>query len=134
VIPLPGCLTPNTSEGGEINSAIWYEEDDEIRDARDTGINRLLLTVLGTVNRPDRKGIEKRTKTWDKIVVDRRAELGEWVDVCNKIAGHGAPIFAFANNQYAGNGPARVQQFEALWKAQHPPKPKAKRPENLSLF
>jgi uncharacterized protein YecE (DUF72 family) len=82
----------------------------------------------------DRKGIEKRAKTWDKTIVDRSADLREWVEVCNKIAGRGVPIFAFANNHYAGNGPATVWQFEALWKAQPPPKPKAKRPENLRLF
>jgi uncharacterized protein YecE (DUF72 family) len=82
----------------------------------------------------DRKGIEKRTKTWDKTIVDRSAELGEWVEVCNKIAGRGVPVFAFANNHYAGNGPATARLFEALWKAQHPPKAKAKRGENLRLF
>jgi uncharacterized protein YecE (DUF72 family) len=82
----------------------------------------------------DRKGIEKETKTWNKTIVDRSAELGEWVEVCNKIAGRGVPIFAFANNHYAGNGPATVREFEALWNAQRPPKAKAKRAENLRLF
>jgi hypothetical protein len=37
----------------------------------------------------DRKGIEKRTKRWDRTIVDRSAELGEWVEVRNKIAGRG---------------------------------------------
>jgi uncharacterized protein YecE (DUF72 family) len=82
----------------------------------------------------DRKGIEKRTKKWDKTIVDRSAELGEWVEVCNKIAGRGVPIFAFANNHYAGNGPATAREFGALWKVQHPRNAKAKRPENLRLF
>jgi uncharacterized protein YecE (DUF72 family) len=82
----------------------------------------------------DRKGIEKRTKTWDKTIVDRSAELREWVEVCNKIAGRGVPIFAYANNQYAGNGPAMAREFEAVWKAQRPPKAKGKRAENLRLF
>lgn len=27
----------------------------------------------------DRKGIEAKTKTWNKVIVDRTAELGEWV-------------------------------------------------------
>src|SRR5271167_3269557 len=81
----------------------------------------------------DRKGIEKETKTWNKTIVDRSTELREWVEVCNKISGRGVPIFAFANNHYAGNGPATARLFEALWKAQHPPKPKAKRAENLRL-
>jgi hypothetical protein len=82
----------------------------------------------------DRKGIEKQTKTWDKTIIDRGKELREWVEVCNKISGRGVPIFAFDNNQYAGNGPARAREFEALWKARHPPKPKAKRAENLRRF
>jgi uncharacterized protein YecE (DUF72 family) len=82
----------------------------------------------------DRKGIEKRTKTWDRTIVDRSAELGEWVGVCNKIGGRGVPIFAYANNHYAGNGPATVRKFEALWNAQRPPNAKAKRAENLRLF
>src|SRR6267142_3744294 len=32
----------------------------------------------------DRKGIEKQTKTWDKVIVDRRADLLEWVDLLRK--------------------------------------------------
>ena len=27
----------------------------------------------------DRKGIEEKTKTWDKIIVNRTGDLGEWV-------------------------------------------------------
>jgi uncharacterized protein YecE (DUF72 family) len=82
----------------------------------------------------DRKGIEKETRTWNKTIVDRSADLREWVEVCNKISGRGVPIFAFANNHYAGNGPATVRLFEALWKAQHPTKAKPRLPENLRLF
>jgi uncharacterized protein YecE (DUF72 family) len=81
----------------------------------------------------DRKGIEKRTKTWAKTIVNRSAEPGEWAEVCNKIAERSLPTFAYANNQYAGNGPTTVRQFEALWNAQRPPKAKAKRAENLRL-
>jgi uncharacterized protein YecE (DUF72 family) len=29
----------------------------------------------------DRKGIEEETKVWDKIIVDRHAELSEWADI-----------------------------------------------------
>jgi len=67
--------------------------------------------------RGDRKGIEKRTKTWDRTIVDRSAELGEWVEVRNKIAGRGVPMFVFANNHYVGNGPATVRLFQELWRA-----------------
>jgi uncharacterized protein YecE (DUF72 family) len=52
----------------------------------------------------DRKGIEEQTKTWDKTIIDLSTELREWVDVCLKLSGRGVPIFAYANNHYAGNG------------------------------
>ncbi len=66
----------------------------------------------------DRKGIEEQTKTWDKTIVDRRSELTEWANVCWKISGRGVPIFAYANNHYAGHAPATVRLFQELWKKQ----------------
>jgi uncharacterized protein YecE (DUF72 family) len=65
----------------------------------------------------DRKGIEEQTKTWDKTIIDRTGELREWVNVCYRISGRGLPVFAYANNHYAGNGPATVRLFQELWKA-----------------
>ena len=32
----------------------------------------------------DRKSIEEQTKVWDKVIVDRRAELSEWVEILGK--------------------------------------------------
>jgi len=64
----------------------------------------------------DRKGIEEITKTWDKAIVDRTSELTEWANVCWKISGRGVPIFAYANNHYAGHAPATVRMFLELWK------------------
>jgi uncharacterized protein YecE (DUF72 family) len=64
----------------------------------------------------DRKGIEQQTKTWDRVIVDRSRELREWVSVVFKISGRGIPVFAYANNHYAGHAPATVRQFEELWK------------------
>ncbi len=62
----------------------------------------------------DRKGIEERTKTWDRLIIDRRQELREWANVCWKINGRGIAIFAYANNHYAGFGPGTVRLFEEL--------------------
>ena len=64
----------------------------------------------------DRKGIEEQTKTWDKTIVDRSGDLREWVDVVYKINGRGIPVFAYANNHYAGHAPATVELFRELWK------------------
>jgi len=33
----------------------------------------------------DRKEIELQTRVWDKIVVDRRAELSEWANILEKV-------------------------------------------------
>jgi uncharacterized protein YecE (DUF72 family) len=62
----------------------------------------------------DRKGIEEKTKTWNKLIVDRRGELREWANICWKFSGRGVPIFAYANNHYAGFGPGTVRLFEQL--------------------
>jgi uncharacterized protein YecE (DUF72 family) len=65
----------------------------------------------------DRKGIEEQTKSWDKVIVDRRRELQEWANICWKISGRGILIFAYANNHYAGHGPATIVQFQKLMEA-----------------
>jgi uncharacterized protein YecE (DUF72 family) len=65
----------------------------------------------------DRHGIEKITQTWDKTVVDRKSELKNWVDVLRWMVFNKniRKLFAFANNHYAGHGPATVKLFTDLW-------------------
>lgn len=65
----------------------------------------------------DRKGIEEQTKTWDKVIVDRSADLAEWVKVLKPIHKRRIQILAFANNHYAGHGPATLEMFHRLWDA-----------------
>jgi uncharacterized protein YecE (DUF72 family) len=66
----------------------------------------------------DRKGIEQQTKTWNQLIINRRTELEEWVDICRKIAKRKIQILAFANNHYAGYGPGTVDAFRFLWNRQ----------------
>jgi hypothetical protein len=100
----------------------------------------------------NRKGIEERTKTWDKTIVDRTSELQEWVKygylvqkrvVCvpDDSAGRGITIYAYAHDptriaipsdqresrghHYAGHAPAAVEQFLEMWEKVEPP---SKRP------
>jgi uncharacterized protein YecE (DUF72 family) len=63
----------------------------------------------------DRKGIELLTKTWDKVVVDRTDEIQDWVKFLRPIVRRGEKLFVYANNHYAGHGPATVQQFLKAW-------------------
>lgn len=62
----------------------------------------------------DRKAIEEKTQSWHKTIVDRTSELREWANVVYKISGRGVPVFAYANNHYAGHAPATVRLFERL--------------------
>jgi uncharacterized protein YecE (DUF72 family) len=64
----------------------------------------------------DRKGIEEQTKTWDKIILDRRADLAEWVEVLKTVHKRKIQILAFANNHFAGFGPGTIEQFRELWR------------------
>ena len=66
----------------------------------------------------NRKGIEEQTTTWDKTVVDRQADLRSWVVVLRRLVEDKRirKIFAFANNHYAGHGPATVKLFMDLWR------------------
>lgn len=89
--------------------AQWFEKFDPIT------VDFTYVRWLG-----DRKGIEEQTKVWDKIIVDRRAELAEWVEVLRTVHKRKIQILAFANNHYAGYGPGTIEQFRELWRRQVP--------------
>jgi len=40
--------------------------------------------------------------------------LQEWTKYCQKIQKRGVTIYAYANNHYAGFGPATVEQFRQI--------------------
>lgn len=68
----------------------------------------------------DRKGIEERTKVWDKTIIDRTTELTEWVRIMRGLAARGIRIYAFANNHMSGHAPDTVNTFRRLWSATEP--------------
>jgi uncharacterized protein YecE (DUF72 family) len=55
---------------------------------------------------------------WDRVIVDRRADLSEWAEILGKVHKRKIQIFAYANNHYAGHGPATVEMFQDLWRKQ----------------
>ncbi len=63
----------------------------------------------------DRKDIEAITNTWDKVIVDRTADIQDWVKVLRPIVRKGEKLFVYCNNHYAGHGPATVAQFLKAW-------------------
>ncbi len=63
----------------------------------------------------DRKGIEEQTKAWDKTILNREPEIAEWVQILKRVVARGIKAFAYANNHYAGHGPATVKLFWDFW-------------------
>lgn len=63
----------------------------------------------------DRKGIEAQTKSWERTIIDRRPEMERWVQLFREFVTRNIKIFAYANNHYAGHGPATVKLFWELW-------------------
>jgi uncharacterized protein YecE (DUF72 family) len=61
----------------------------------------------------DREAIEKIATTWDKVVVDRSAELAEAARVIEGLARR-VPVAVFANNHYAGHSPATARDLRRL--------------------
>ena len=76
----------------------------------------------------DRKGMEERTKVWDKTIIDRTGELSDWVSIMRRLEERGIRMYAYANNHYGGYAPDTVNLFRRLWsqtkpdKSQRPPK------------
>jgi uncharacterized protein YecE (DUF72 family) len=64
-----------------------------------------------------RKEIETITTVWAKTVVDRTEDLRNWVQFIRQmvLARKLRHVFLFANNHYAGYGPATIKQFWDLW-------------------
>jgi uncharacterized protein YecE (DUF72 family) len=82
----------------------------------------------------DRKGIEKLTKTWDKTIIDRTPQLKGWADFLQPIKKRGVTIFAYANNHYAGHGPATIEKFLEYWEKAEPPSKRPAKQNNQTLF
>jgi uncharacterized protein YecE (DUF72 family) len=74
----------------------------------------------------DREAIEKVTTTWDKVVVDRSAELAENAGVIRSIAER-VPVAVFVSNHYAGHSPATAKDLRGRLGQPEPIPPKRPR-------
>lgn len=69
----------------------------------------------------DRKKIDKLSgKRFDKLVFDQRPRLERWARVLGDVAADVPETYAFANNHYAGHGPATVAELAALVRGEEP--------------
>lgn len=62
----------------------------------------------------DRVGIEKITKSWDKVVVDRQVETESWVATLRDLTPR-YEIYGYFNNHYSGHAPASIALFKKVW-------------------
>lgn len=60
----------------------------------------------------NRQQIEKQTKKWDRLVVDRSEELAWWAPRVKRVLKRKVPVYAFFNNHYAGFAPGSIAMFE----------------------
>jgi uncharacterized protein YecE (DUF72 family) len=63
----------------------------------------------------DRKGIEERTKHWDRIIIDREDEMETWIPVIRRLLGRGIRVLGYFNNHYAGFAPGSIELFYEVW-------------------
>ncbi|MCC6670520.1 MAG: DUF72 domain-containing protein [Planctomycetes bacterium] len=74
----------------------------------------LLTTDFGYVRLiGDRKAVEEKTDRFDRIVVDQSARLDLWAGLLRRYLARVPVIYAYANNHYAGHGPATIRDLVA---------------------
>lgn len=64
----------------------------------------------------DRKGIEERTKHWDKLIVNREREMETWIPEIRRLLDRRLILYAYFNNHYAGFAPGSIALLREIWK------------------
>jgi uncharacterized protein YecE (DUF72 family) len=62
----------------------------------------------------DRRAIEAKSKTFDKVVVDQGKRLGKWAELLETVSERVTRTYVYANNHYAGHAPETIRQLEQL--------------------
>lgn len=92
---------------------LWMPRIDKLAKALDVVTGEICyVRFIG-----DRKGIETRTQTWNKLVDDKSEEMKIWAEELKKIVEKGVKTYAFFNNHYAGYAPGSVEMFEQMWQS-----------------
>lgn len=67
----------------------------------------------------DRKGIEEKTKHWDRVIQNREHEMETWIPTIDKLLERRQQIYAYFNNHYAGFAPGSIALFLEVWNRTH---------------
>ncbi|MGA0868392.1 MAG: DUF72 domain-containing protein [Planctomycetota bacterium] len=61
----------------------------------------------------DRKAVDDKTKTFDRIVIDQGERLDRWATLLRHLLEVVPEAYVYANNHYAGHGPASIRDLVA---------------------
>ena len=77
----------------------------------------------------DRKRVDAVTSTFDRVVIDRDERLWAWAELLRDLPADVRETYAFANNHFAGHGPATIARLTSLVGGEEsPPAAPAERP------
>ena len=62
----------------------------------------------------DRPGIEKITRTWNEVVVDRKKDLDAWAPHIKTVLDKGIQVNGYVNNHYSGHAPEDVDYIQDI--------------------
>lgn len=62
----------------------------------------------------NREEIERKTRTWDRLIVDRKKDLAWWAPRVKRELARKVPVYAFFNNHYAGFAPGSIELFQQI--------------------
>jgi uncharacterized protein YecE (DUF72 family) len=62
----------------------------------------------------DRKAVEEKTSTFDRIVIDQRPRLERWARLLQDVSGRAELTLVYANNHYAGHAPSTIDELAGL--------------------
>jgi len=62
----------------------------------------------------DRVAIEKRTTTWDRLILDRREEMRPWAAAVRTLLAEERTVLGYFNNHYAGYGVGSIRLFREI--------------------
>ena len=65
----------------------------------------------------DRKATERVSKTFDRVFMDKERELSRWSTLLTDALGTVPVVYVYANNHYAGHGPATIRRLRELVEA-----------------
>lgn len=73
----------------------------------------------------DRRAVEARTRTFDRLVLDRSGRVARMAELVRELLQRVPEVYAFANNHYAGHGPATIRELARLVRGEAPGEPEA---------